>query len=111
MGGSGADVLSGGGGDDWLHDGGGTDVLTGGAGADVFVFARDGAVDLVTDFQDGLDRFDVSDWGRIYSRDALIIISTPTGAEIIYGAERLIITSANGASLPTSLFTDADFLF
>ncbi len=108
---AGADTLMGGGGDDWLHDGGGADVITGGAGADVFVFARDGAVDHVLDFQDGLDRLDVSEWGRIYGRDALSIIATPTGAEISFGTERLILTSANGASLPASLFTDADFLF
>ena len=105
------DTLFGAAGADWLHDGGGQDVLTGGAGADVFVFARDAIPDRIADFEDGIDRIDVSDWGRIYSRDALVISATATGAEIAYGAERLVITSANGTSLAASSITDADFIF
>ena len=111
LGAAGADTLQGGGGSDWLHDGGGQDMLTGGAGADVFVFDRDAAVDRISDFEDGIDRIDVSDWGRIYSRDALVITATATGAEINYGAERLIIASAGGGSLASTSFTDADFVF
>ena len=106
-----ADTLQGGAGADWLHDGGGQDVMTGGAGADVFVFARDGALDRINDFEDGLDRIDLSDWGRIYSRDALTITATPTGAEISYGAERLIVGTASGTSFAPGSFTDADFVF
>ena len=105
------DTLQGGAGADWLHDGAGADVLTGGAGADIFVFARDAAQDQISDFEDGIDRIDLSDWGRIYSRDALTITATATGAEILFGAERLIITSAAGTSLTASSFTDADFVF
>lgn len=86
-------------------------MLTGGAGADVFVFDRDATVDRISDFEDGIDRIDVSDWGRIYSRDALVITATATGAEINYGAERLIIASAGGGSLASTSFTDADFVF
>ena len=111
LGAAGADTLQGGGGADWLHDGGGQDMLTGGAGADVFVFDRDATVDRISDFEDGIDRIDVSDWGRIYSRDALVITATATGAEINYGAERLIIASAGGGSLASTSFTDADFVF
>ncbi len=111
LGGAGADTLSGGAGSDWLHDGGGLDVLTGGAGADVFVLAKDSQADRITDFQIGVDRIDLSDWGRIYSRDALTILATATGADISYGTERLILTSANGGGLLPTQFSDADFLF
>jgi hypothetical protein len=111
LGSAGSDTLSGGAGNDWLHDGDGLDVLTGGAGADVFVLAKDRQADRVTDFQPGADRIDLSDWGRIYSRDALTILATSTGADISYGTERLILTSANGNSLPPAQFSDADFLF
>lgn len=111
FGGAGADTLSGGGGNDWLHDGGGADMLTGGAGADVFVMAKDGQTDRISDFQIGLDRIDLSDWGRIYSRSALTITATATGADITYGTERLSVTAATGGSLPPILFSDADFLF
>lgn len=110
LGSVGADMLNGGAGDDRLHDGAGSDVLTGGAGADVFVFTRDGALDRITDFTDGQDLIDLGDWGRIYTAQVLQIVATSTGAEIIYGDERLIVTSATGGSL-NGLISDADFIF
>ncbi|ETW11132.1 RTX toxin [Roseivivax marinus] len=65
-GGTGSDFLAGGGrndtidggtGADTLNGGDGDDVLTGGAGADVFVWTSGeaGAVDVITDFEAGLD--------------------------------------------------------
>lgn len=111
LGSANADVIQAGGGADFLHDGAGADTLTGGAGEDIFIFARDGSVDRITDFQDGVDRLDVSSWGRIYSAQSLAITSTATGAEITFGDERLIITSSTGAPLAASAFTDADFIF
>lgn len=60
----GNDLLNGGDGADWLEGGAGNDTLTGGAGADSFVFVGldnfDGSLDLITDFQTGLDRIDFS---------------------------------------------------
>jgi len=100
--------LQGGAGDDFLHDGGGDDLLLGGAGADVFVFDRDGSADRIGDFQDGIDRLDVSDWGRIYTASALNITITASGAVVSYGAESLTITKSGAAALH---LTDADFLF
>ncbi len=108
LGSAGADVLRGGAGDDFLHDGAGADLLTGGAGADVFVFTRDGATDRISDFQQGADHIDLSDWGRIYDVSALEVTQTATGAVVTYGDERLEITSASGGPL---LLSDADFLF
>lgn len=103
-----AETLQGGAGEDFLHDGGGNDLLAGGAGADVFVFARDGSADRISNFQAGIDKLDVSDWGRIYTSLALQITTTPTGATVTYGSESLTITRSGGGSL---LLTDADFLF
>lgn len=103
-----ADTLQGGAGNDFVHDGGGNDLLFGGAGADVFVFSRDGTPDRIGDFQDGTDRIDLSDWGRIYSASALDITRTPTGAVISYGTETLTITKSSNGALT---LTDADFLF
>ncbi len=59
-GGIGNDILIGGDGFDWLEGGAGADLLTGGAGADKFVFDLDeelgqGHVDIITDYQDGVD--------------------------------------------------------
>jgi serralysin len=61
----GDDVLNGGAGNDTLYGGAGADRLVGGAGADRFVFAStaDSPVagrDVITDFQSGLDRIDLS---------------------------------------------------
>jgi hypothetical protein len=102
------DAISGGAGDDFLHDGAGADVLTGGAGADVFVFTRDRAMEQITDFQDGLDRIDISDWGRFYSVSALSITATATGALISFGAESLTVINAAGRALA---LTNDDFIF
>lgn len=64
FGGAGHDVLFGDTGNDSLQGGAGYDTLTGGAGADVFVFTTadnfDGAMDVITDFQSGVDRIDLS---------------------------------------------------
>jgi Ca2+-binding RTX toxin-like protein len=55
-GGAGFDFLNGGTGDDMLTGGDGWDVLTGGAGADHFVFTPSAGPDLITDFQQGVDK-------------------------------------------------------
>lgn len=79
LGGSGSDILNGFDGDDFLHGGAGNDRLiggrgddtldgrlgfdrmTGGPGADTFLLAtRDGTTDLIRDFDQTIDRLDVS---------------------------------------------------
>ena len=57
---AGNDVLNGFGGNDRLIGGTGDDRLTGGAGDDLFIFANDGSIDTVTDFQTGHDKIDLS---------------------------------------------------
>jgi Ca2+-binding RTX toxin-like protein len=63
---AGADILLGGAGNDVLNGGTGKDTLTGGTGSDIFVFAAGdsglggGVRDLITDFQAGVDRIDLS---------------------------------------------------
>ena len=42
-----------------LTGGLGNDVLTGGAGADTFVFANNGSLDSISDFQTGVDHIDL----------------------------------------------------
>lgn len=69
VGGGGGDIIRGGSGDDTLRGGNGADTLLGGrdddqmfggGGQDVFVFAPPAGYDVVSDFKDGADRFDVS---------------------------------------------------
>jgi Ca2+-binding RTX toxin-like protein len=64
-GGAGDDNLDGGTGNDVLVGGAGKDILTGGAGADTFVFnsasdSQMGQQDVITDFQRGQDKIDLS---------------------------------------------------
>ncbi len=57
----GRDVLNGGEGDDIIDGGRSNDTLTGGLGADIFVFhALDKGDDTITDFEDGIDRIEIS---------------------------------------------------
>ncbi len=60
----GRDVLDGGEGDDIIDGGRGHDTLTGGLGSDIFVFrALDRGRDVITDFEDGRDRIEISGLG------------------------------------------------
>ncbi|WP_299850104.1 spondin domain-containing protein [uncultured Roseovarius sp.] len=57
------DVLVGGAGDDILDGGRGNDKLEGGIGADTFLFAQDSGIDVITDFEAGLDVLDFTATG------------------------------------------------
>ncbi|MEM9262337.1 MAG: calcium-binding protein, partial [Pseudomonadota bacterium] len=55
-GGDARDELTGGDGNDRLNGDGGNDILTGGAGADLFIFSLNGGMDIITDYEVGVDR-------------------------------------------------------
>ena len=86
MGQHGRDSLDGGAGDDRLIGGGGQDSLTGGAGADQFVFRDAWGADQVMDFQNGLDRLDLTFLREINGGAAsladLLVSSGKAGATI-----------------------------
>jgi len=109
-GGAGADTLSGGGGDDILFDGEGVDTLRGGAGADIFVFASDGVVDRVEDFEPGVDRLDLSAFPGLYALTDLVITPTTEGARLAYRDEVIEIRSASGVPLDAVDFPLQDVL-
>jgi uncharacterized protein (TIGR01370 family) len=68
-GGKGNDQLIGGDGQDILLGAGGNDTLTGGAGSDQFVFGKRFGNDIVTDFQQGVDKLLLDDllWLEVWS--------------------------------------------
>ena len=98
-GGAGNDTLAGGAGHDILLDGPGSDLMTGGAGEDRFVLAADGQPDVITDFQPGVDRLDLSAWTGLTTAAQLVVETRPGGAEIRFGTEVLEIRSAAGTAL------------
>ncbi|SMO56465.1 calcium-binding protein [Paracoccus laeviglucosivorans] len=58
-------------GGDVLMGNGGADTLTGGQGADVFIFSRTTGADLITDFENGLDRFQIVDMSYAQVRSVI----------------------------------------
>ncbi|MGL4321734.1 MAG: hypothetical protein ACRCS3_12815, partial [Paracoccaceae bacterium] len=109
FGGAGNDTLNGGAGRDVLSDGEGADTLTGGADADIFVMSPDGATDRIMDFQLGVDRIDLSEWGRVYDLTGLTWQVRADGFALIFGGEVLEVETHNGATLTAANFVAADF--
>ena len=89
-GGSNADVLDGGPGDDrvrgeagvdHLNGNSGNDLLNGGASADTFWFfdIQSMGQDRITDFEDGLDQINLSDWGFGSAAEVIALASRAGG--------------------------------
>ncbi|WP_185962260.1 Hint domain-containing protein [Palleronia caenipelagi] len=107
VGGGGDDSIDGGTGQDTITGGDGADTLSGGAGADLFLGAglNDGATDVVTDFEAGLDTIDLSAFFLTF--DELIAATTDLGDGSIRidippglggGAVQMLNTSINDLS-------------
>ncbi|WP_289043996.1 calcium-binding protein [uncultured Aliiroseovarius sp.] len=105
-----SEALSGGDGDDILRDGIGEDILTGGAGADTFVLASDNMLDIITDFQAGVDKLNLSEFFMLYDASQLQVTSRSWGAEITFRNETTHVYSADGQPLDASHFTSFDTL-
>ncbi|MPQ95899.1 DUF4214 domain-containing protein [Thioclava sp. JE_KL1] len=107
-GGAGDDQIRGGAGADILQDGAGADSLWGGEGQDVFVLDADGRTDFIMDYEPGIDRLDLSSMAWFYTKEALDIAPTATGADIRIGDERVIVNTADGSSLSAADFETSD---
>ncbi|WP_132861673.1 calcium-binding protein [Shimia isoporae] len=90
--------IHGGGGNDIIMDGDGENSLSGGSGSDVFVLGSDGSHDVISDFQVGIDRLDLTSMPGLYSFSRLAVTFNYSGARITYGNETLDILS-NGVAL------------
>ncbi|WP_439525612.1 hypothetical protein [Roseovarius mucosus] len=114
------DTIDGGSGADTINGGAGNDRMTGGAGADQFVFSafNEGETDVITDFQDGIDRLFI----RIINPDtgetnitngnaglsgfvaALGILDTAAGAQLNVNGHRVLIEGVAAADLTVDDF-------
>jgi Ca2+-binding RTX toxin-like protein len=106
----GDDLISGGAGDDILKDGAGQDIMAGGAGADLFLLSADGEMDTITDFSPGEDRIDLSLWPLLRDISQLTISLRNDGMEIRYGAEVLIVQSADGNPIDYRMLDTGDLI-
>ena len=70
FGGAGNDIIKGGKGADIINGGAGDDLLYGNSGRDVFVFAANDGSDVIFDFKNGKDKFDLSAFGFDKKSDA-----------------------------------------
>jgi Ca2+-binding RTX toxin-like protein len=82
FGGAGDDTLEGGTGTDHLRGGTGADTLTGGDGADTFHFSDVSGIDIITDFEIGIDSIDLSDMNTISQASDLVFAETETGLSL-----------------------------
>ena len=109
FGGGNDDTIFGGNGDDVIDGGTGDDTMSGGGGADRFVFEGQTDNDLVVDFEIGVDKIDVSDFGLSGFADISSAIST-SGSDIVIDLSAVggdgLVTISNVAGLDAS-----DFIF
>ena len=108
---SGLDLLDGGAGMDTLNGGSENDTLTGGTEADTFVFATftGGEVDVITDFEDGIDHMrlhGVTGTGIAGKFAALAITDVTGGVEIAYNGHTIHLDGLTSAEID-----QGDFIF
>ena len=96
VGGAGADVI---------HGDAGADTMTGGAGADVFVYdslsdavtpRKGGAVDTITDFQNGTDKINLSDLGQMTFKGQSATVGAHQMSWYVSGSNTFVIGDVTG---------------
>jgi len=94
------------GGVDSLSGGKGNDQLTGGGGVDTFVFKTGFGHDTITDFSNGVDKIDVSQWSGIDSFSDVKHHLTASGGDLLItlGQDQLVIEHMTKAELNASDF-------
>lgn len=100
-GGKGDDTLDGGAGNDRLKGAYDDDLLTGGAGNDRFVFDLEGGTDTITDYTDGQDRLDFTNFG-LNDDAAVLARAVQMGANVVFTmatGERMILQNTQLSSL------------
>lgn len=105
-----AEALLGGAGDDILLDGAGIDTLTGGSGEDLFALAADGVLDIITDFERGIDKLDLSAFDFLYDVSQISLTPEVDGATLTHATETLRLFTSDSAPLTIAELTNEDIL-
>lgn len=103
----GDNVINGRAGGDWLSGNAGFDLLTGGTEGDIFIFQIGCDLDVITDFEDGADKLDLSQYAGI---DGLADLSI----KMIGGDTLITFGKGDGVTLlgvDPSQLTESDFVF
>lgn len=103
-----ADTLNGGDGTDTLVGGSGGDTMTGGTGVDTFFFAAGSGVDVITDFQDNVDKLNLSTYAGATFANTII---QQSGANTIVSFAGAFTDQVILVNFTASNLTSADFLF
>jgi len=109
FGGEGDDELLGGGGWDNLDGGAGNDTLSGGfKGRDVFIFANGFGEDIITDFDNNLDRIDFTQNTNFNVFADIVTVATQSGTDVLIqdGTNQITLQNFNLADLDVT-----DFIF
>ncbi|ARO15480.1 Hemolysin-type calcium-binding region [Ketogulonicigenium robustum] len=97
-------------GDDIIVDRNGASILSGGGGADIFVMAADRNVKIITDFDLGTDKIDLSSWGMIRSLAQLTITATDDGFLVTDGVRSVIVHTTAGTPVSADMLHDTDLI-
>lgn len=108
------DVLNGGAGSDRINGGAGSDTMTGNEGADTFIFSAfyNGDTDVITDFQDGIDKIQMSGVQNAPGSglqgyvDALNVTTVAGGVQLSYGGNKIILEGLSASQIDVD-----DFIF
>ncbi len=107
-------IIDGTSGNDTLYDIGNRDILTGGLGADTFVLSHDGRRDTITDFQDGFDVIDFTDFNVTFEELFIFQLSAYSFVIDIRGERNQIdvpVPNIGDPPITPYSFTAADFIF
>ena len=105
-------IVNGGDGNDVLHGGQGNDLLNGGSGADRFEFSGVNGTDTIVDFQQGLDKIDITGYGGALNKFGDLAghisqVGADTHVDLggaVAGAGIIVLQNTQMASLSSSDF-------
>nr|WP_321444174.1 M10 family metallopeptidase C-terminal domain-containing protein [uncultured Cohaesibacter sp.] len=100
----GNDILRGGAGNDIFDDDNGNDIFSGGTGADTFVFRNAGDYDIITDFEDGIDKISIATGSHSFSQ--VKILDSGANTIVQFDGSTVVLNNFNHALLGAD-----DFLF